>query len=68
MTMPTQTQLDKRAEEAEARLDNLRQSYDAFLASWEEIMKEEHVIKKAVSGHVDTAKLHAILKHIDSIN
>ena len=68
MTMPTQAQLDKRAEEAEKRIKTLRDSYDTFLASWEKIMDEENTIKKELLGHVDTAKMHAILTHIDSIS
>ncbi len=67
MSMPTQSQLDKRADEANTKLATFRQSYDAFLASWESIMNEEANIQSQLSGHIDTAKMHAILTQIDSI-
>ncbi len=66
--MPTQEQLDKRAEKATQRIHALRKSYETFLASWEKIMEEEGAVQKELSGHVDTAKMHSILKHIDSIS
>lgn len=67
MSMPTQAQLDTRTREAKEKLQKFREAHDAFLTSWNEIMKDAETLKQDLSGHVDTAKLHEVLKHIDAI-
>jgi hypothetical protein len=68
MSLPTQIQLDNRAKEAEKTVQTLRQSYEAFLLAWEKMMKEEGDVQKELLRHLDMAKMHSILRQIDSIS
>jgi len=68
MSLPTQAQLDTRQKDAQERLSKLRSAYEDFLKSWKDIEHDTTVLQKNISGHIDTAKMHDILKHIDTLN
>ncbi|OIO20002.1 MAG: hypothetical protein CO029_03090 [Candidatus Magasanikbacteria bacterium CG_4_9_14_0_2_um_filter_41_10] len=68
MSLPTQAQLDTRQQDATKRLSKLRSAYEDFLTSWKEIEHDTVVLQKNLSGKIDTAKMHDILKHIDTLN
>ncbi len=54
-------------EQLDERLRTLKESYERFVIEWDRISREARGVQKQVSQHIDTEKLDAISKHIQSL-
>lgn len=68
MPLPTQQQLDDERARQKKQISELKSSYVAFLAQWEDLEHQEHELMEQLHGEIDKAQLHDILKKIESID